>query len=239
METGISKGTAAATPTAASSRTAARVSWAAAALFLVLLAAVHVIKPELDPSWRFISEYAIGEHGWIMVLAFLSLALSCATLFIAIRPDTRTAGGKVGLAFLLAGAVGLTIAAIFTTDPITAGGDEITTRGVLHGAGNVIGTLGIPIAAALIARSLRRNQAWSSARRALLWSAVLAWIGLLVFEVSFATMVPGRELGPDVRIGSPNRFMIVTYAVWLMAVAWRAGQLNTRSSSGPSRYMRC
>jgi len=37
------------------SRTAARLSFTAAATFLVLLAALHVIKPEFDPSWHFIS----------------------------------------------------------------------------------------------------------------------------------------------------------------------------------------
>ena len=232
METGISKASTEAPATTARTRTAARVSGTAGGLFLVLLAAVHVIKPELDPSWRFISEYAIGEHGWVMVVAFLSLALSCATLFIAIRSEARTRGGKVGLAFLLAGAVGLTIAAVFTTDPITAGSDEMTTGGALHGAGNVIGTLSIPIAAALIGRSLRRNPAWSFARRSLLWSAVLTWIGLLVFEVSFAAMVPGRELGPEVRIGWPNRVMIVTYAVWLIVVAQQASHLRKRKALG-------
>lgn len=45
---------------------AARLSFAAAATFVVLLAALHLIKPELDPSWGFISEYAIGDNGWIM-----------------------------------------------------------------------------------------------------------------------------------------------------------------------------
>jgi catechol 2,3-dioxygenase-like lactoylglutathione lyase family enzyme len=42
---------------------AARLSLTAAALFLVLLAILHVIKPEFDPSWRFISEYSIGNCG--------------------------------------------------------------------------------------------------------------------------------------------------------------------------------
>jgi hypothetical protein len=54
------------------SPTAARLSFAATTLFLVLLAALHLFKPELDPSWHVISEYAIGRYGWLMVLAFLS-----------------------------------------------------------------------------------------------------------------------------------------------------------------------
>ncbi len=212
-------------PVAAISQTAARLSFAAAATFLVLLAALHFIKPELDPSWRVISEYAIGDYGWIMVLAFLSLAVSCVSLFVAIRSQTRTIGGKIGLAFLLV-AAGLIIAAIFTTDPITASQDELTTHGNLHGLGAALGT-GFPIASTLIGWSLARNQAWFPAKRSLLWAAGLSWIGFLVFALSMVVMFPeDGTFGPDVLIGWPNRFMMVAYSAWLMVVAWRALQLS-------------
>jgi hypothetical protein len=222
-----------ATPVAAISRTAARLSLAAAAVFLILLAALHLIKPELDPSWRVISEYALGDYGWMMVLAFLSLAVSCVSLFVAIRSQTRTIGGKIGLAFLLVAAVGLIIAAIFTTDPITASHNELTTHGTLHGLGAALGT-GFPIAAALIGWSLARNQTWSSARRSLIWAAGLAWIGFLVFALSMIVMFPDDgTFGPDVLIGWPNRFMIVAYSAWLMVVAWRAAQLSRNKMEVP------
>jgi len=87
-------------PLTAISQRAANVSFAAAAIFLLLLAALHVIKPVFDPSWRFVSEYAIGRHGWIMVLAFLFLALSCLASVIAIRSQIETTGGKIGLVLL-------------------------------------------------------------------------------------------------------------------------------------------
>ena len=70
---------------AVSSQAAARVSLVATTIFVVLLAALHIIKPELDPSWHFISEYAIGPYGWLMMLAFLCLGLSCVSLFMAIK----------------------------------------------------------------------------------------------------------------------------------------------------------
>ena len=219
--------TATAQSVVASSRTAARLSFAAAALFLVLLVALHLIK--LDPSWRVISEYALGRHGWLMMLAFLALALSCITLCIAIRSHIRTVGGKIGLAFLLISAAGLIIAAFFTTDPITASRDELTTHGTLHGLGAALGT-GFPIAAALIGWSLARNAAWSSARRALGWSAGLAWVGFLVFAGAMAVLLPLHDgkLGPDVLIGWPNRFMMLAYSGWLLTVAWYAIQVDSR-----------
>jgi hypothetical protein len=93
-------------PVAEVSSTAARLSFAGAATFVVLLAALHFIKPELDPSWHFISEYAIGDYGWIMVLAFLSLALSYVSLFVAIHWQLWTITGRIGLALLLVSALG-------------------------------------------------------------------------------------------------------------------------------------
>ncbi len=100
----MSEDTATARPVTVIPRTAARLSFAAAATFVLLLAALHFIKPEVDPSWRMVSEYGIGRYGWVMVLAFLSLALSCVTSFGAIRSQIRTIGGKIGLAVLLVSA---------------------------------------------------------------------------------------------------------------------------------------
>jgi hypothetical protein len=218
--------TIAARPVTEISQTASRLSFVAVTTFLVLLTALHFIKPGFDPSWRVISEYALGDYGWIMVIAFLSLAVSCVSLFVAIRSQIRTLGGKIGLAFLLIAAAGLIIATIFTTDPITAGRDELTTHGNLHGLGAALGT-GFPIAATLIGWSLARNRAWSPARQSLLWAAGSAWIGFLVFALSMVVMFPDDgTFGPDVLIGWPNRFMMVTYSAWLMVVAWRALQLS-------------
>lgn len=215
----MTENAATARPGATISLTAARLSFGGAATFLVLLAALHFIKPELDPSWRVISEYEIGRYGWVMALAFLSLAFSCVALFVAVRPQTQTTGGKIGLALLLVAAAGMAIAAVFTSDPITASSDELTAHGNLHALGAALGT-GFPIAAALISRSLARNRAWSQARRSLLWSAVAVWIGFLVFALSMAVMFPDDgTFGPDVMIGWPNRLMIVAYSGWLMVVA--------------------
>jgi len=217
---------------AAISQTAARLSFAAAATFLVLLAALHFIKPELDPSWRMISEYEIGRYGWVMSLAFLSLAFSCAALFVAIRSQIRTTGGKIGLALLLVIAAGMTMGGIFTADPITASQDELTTHGTLHGVGGLLGIPTFPIAATLISHSLTRNRAWSPTRRGLLWTVGLVWIGLLAFVLSMAVMLPQSEggFGPEVLIGWPNRLFMVANSLWLMEVAWRAIRLSGQRS---------
>jgi hypothetical protein len=208
------------------SRAAAFVSFSAAALFVLLLVALHFIKPEIDPSWRFISEYAIGDYGWIMALAFLSLAVSTVALFVTIRSQIQTTRGKVGLALLLVSAAGLTLAGIFTTDPITTSHDAVTMRGNLHSLGGTLG-IAVPFAAALISWQLARNPTWSTARQALRWTGTLAVMGFLISFMSVMVMLPSNgQFGPDVLIGWPNRFEIVAYSVWLMTVAWHALKLS-------------
>lgn len=198
------------------SLTAARWSIGAAAMALVLLAALHIISPEFDPSWRMVSEYALGNYGWVLALMFLTWALSCVTLFFATKPHIQRVAGKIGLGFLLAAAVGMSMAAIFDA------------RHGLHGLAALIGMPSLPIAAVLTSTSLVRNPAWSSARRWLLGTAHLTWISLVLMSaaVFIGLSRSGGEFGPEVLAGWPNRLLVVTYCVWLITTAWWADQLR-------------
>jgi hypothetical protein len=206
----------------ASPLAAARLSFAAAGLFLFLLATLHVVRPDVDPDWTVISAYALGEHGWMMSAAFASLGLAYASLVAAVWSHAHTRTGRLGLALLISCAVGLAMAAIFPTDPITATADQATAQGHLHGAGAALAGL-TPLAAILVTWGLSRNPEWSAIRRSLWVATAIAWLGEGVFIASLAAMVPADgRLGPDVFIGWPNRLMIVTYCVWLMVIARRA-----------------
>ena len=215
-------------PLTAISETAARVSFAAAAAFLILLAVLHFIKPEFDPSWNMISQYEIGHDGWLMQLAFLFLALSCVTLVVAIHSHVWTIWGRIGLALLLMAAIGMTIAALNITDPITTPKAEMSAHGNMHGNGFLLGVPGLTIAAVLISLSLRRNAAWLSAQRVILWIAQLPWASLVAMIVTIMIMLPknGGNFGPGVAVGLPNRLFIIACCVWLMTVAWHAIQLH-------------
>lgn len=219
-----------ATPITKESQTAARLSFAAGTTFLILLAALHFIKPEIDPSWNFISEYETGRYGWVMRVAFFSLALSCVALFVAVRPQVRTISGYLGLALLLLSAIGMLIGGIFATDPMGTSKNAITTQGNLHQLGALLDS--IPFAALFIGWSLgRKNPAWSSARRALLSAAVLPLVGTVVFIVSMVVMFPpDGKFGPGVNLGWPNRLMIVTHCVSLMILAWQAIRLSKQNT---------
>ncbi len=200
---------------------AARISFVAAIACLVLLAALHIIKPEFEPSWHFVSEYAIGKYGWVMKLSFFSWAISCITLFTAVRSQIRTTGGKIGLALLFIVGISMIIGGLFVMDPTTANKDELTIHGDLHALAGIIGIPGLPVAAMLTSVSLARNNTRAFVKRSLIWSAHFTWISLvLMFAILFITLGKSQgKFGPDVLIGWPNRLLVFAYCMWLMTVA--------------------
>lgn len=203
---------------------AARLSIAGTIIFLVLLFILHFIKPELEPSWHFISEYAIGKNGWLMVLAFLSLSVSYVSLFIAIRSQIpRTIWGRFGLALVLISAAGLAIAGIFTTDPIMTTKENMTISGALHNLGGTLG-IAMPFATLIITWQLVKNPAWQSAKRPLIWAAILALAGFAISLILLGVMLSRSDgkFGPGVLAGWPNRLEILGYTVWQLAVAGQA-----------------
>ena len=207
---------------------AAKLSFATASVFVVLLALLHFIKPELDPSWRMISEYEIGRLGWVMQVAFVSLAVSCTAILVAVFSQVKTIGGRIGFAFLLLGAAGLVIAAFAVSDPITAPVAEQTEHGKWHAIGGLLGIPSFPIAAVLISYSLGRNEAWIGARPALIWAAHFTWISVVLMMAFIAVLLPqnGGLFGPSVMIGWPNRLVVAAQSAWLMVVAWQAIKLG-------------
>ncbi len=188
--------------------------WASSA-FVAILALLHFIKPEFDPSWNFISEYQIGRFGWLMSMAFLSLALSCICLSVALWLEVSIVG-KIGIIMLMLSAAGMIIAAIFKTDPLNT--EIVTQSGKLHQLGAMLDQ--VPFAALLITIALFRKQTWRNYRLLMILLLVVVWFGFIYFVGSIRLQFPiDGKFGPDILVGWQNRLMIVTQSVWLAAIA--------------------
>ena len=214
------------------SQAAGRVSFAASVVALAFLAVLHLLSPEFDPSWRMVSEYALGDYGWVLSLMFIAWAVSSWALVYAVWSYVRTRAGKIGLGFLVAAGVGEAMASVF----------DISHP--LHGVAGMIGILSLPVAAILISVSLSRAEAWSTARKALLWTANLTWISVILMAASFILLIvtytqAGGEMASQVTVlpsgvialvGWTNRFLIIAYCVWVMIVARYAVIMKSRPS---------
>jgi hypothetical protein len=210
----------------------ANLSYRLALTFLVLLAALHIIQSDVDPSWNFISEYQVGRFGWLMSAAFLAMALSCISLSVALWQPSGVIG-KIGLLLLLVSAAGMIMAAVFKTDPLNTSPEHVTSSGALHQMGAMLDS--IPFASLLISLNLvRRHKAWKQSKSLLLWSTLAVWLGLIVFIVSMAILFPADgKFGPGVLLGWQNRIMIVTQCLWLAIVAREAVKINAQTPVAP------
>jgi hypothetical protein len=222
------------TPVTMISLAATRLVIAATAATLLLLAGLHVLSPEFDPAWRMVSEYANGQYGWVLSLMFVSWAVSSWALAYAIWPQVATRGGKIGVVFLVVAGLGEAMASVFD---INHG---------LHSLAALIGIGSLPVAAMLISVSLGRSRAWSTARKALLWTANLTWVSVLLMAATFAVLIvtytqAGGDMSPGTAVtalppgvialvGWANRFLIIVYCVWVLTVAWQATQLRGGNS---------
>jgi uncharacterized protein DUF998 len=213
--------------------TVARLSLAAAIATLLMLAVLHLLSPEFNPSWRMVSEYANGGYDWVLSLMFASWAVSSWALAFAIWPQVGTRTGKIGLFFLIAAGIGEAMASVFDINHS------------LHGLAGIIGIGSLPVAAMLISVNLGRTATWSAAKKSLLMTANLTWISVVLMAATFALMIgtfmqSGATIDPEVPItalppgviglvGWTNRFLIVAYCIWVVIVAWPAIKARRQS----------
>jgi Protein of unknown function (DUF998) len=214
----------AAAPVSPVSRIAARIAFGGGLLGLVLLAGLHVLRPDLDPSWHVISEYAVGEYGWVMALCFLSLGVGSASLFVALFPQIRTVGGGIGLAFLLAAAVGLAMAAMFPMDPITVAPEDATNSGRMHGVAGAIGVPSMVVTAVVLGYALRKKPVWAPFRLPLLALGHLTWVSFVLLFVFLAILMQRHTMSGPWVVGWANRVLMVAYDAWVMITAWPAAR---------------
>jgi hypothetical protein len=186
--------------------------------FIAVLAVLVVAEPEIDPTWRWISEYELGHIGWAMSLAFFLWGAGAASLLVAVRPFLHS---RIARGWLLLMAVSLVGAGIFRTDP-TVGGER-TTAGQLHDVFGMFTVFTFPIMATVLASSLARDPAWAGARKLLFRATSFTWLAPASLAVTVAVSVAVTHapsgFGPQVAAGWPNRLTAISYAGWLICVA--------------------
>lgn len=212
------------TPSSADiSRIAATISATLSVSFLVILLLLHFLEPEINPSWRMISEYELGHYGWMMRMDFFLWGASVVALAVALWHLLRTKTGIIGKFWMLPISLALFGAGVFVTNAITD--TTSNTANTLHAVCGAVVILTFPIAASLVTASLRRDHGWFRERLVLRRMSLLSWLGFIAFigsNVLFGIINHSSRAGPQVLVGWPNRFMVVTYNVWLITAASQA-----------------
>jgi hypothetical protein len=208
-------------PISAFALNAARLSIFSGILFLFFLGSLHLLEPEFDPTWRFVSEYMLGRFGWMMSLAFAALAISLAGIGVAIFSHVRNVVGYIGLLILALAVIGMLIAAVFETDPISTKMDDLTPSGQLHVLGASMDYS--PLAFLLLALSLVRHPEWAPLKK---WLFPTAGITIALTIAFIATIPADGAFGPGVYSGLIGRFLLLSYLGWIGIAANRVLHLS-------------
>jgi Protein of unknown function (DUF998) len=200
---------------------AARAVIGAAALAVIALATLHILKPDVHPSRNMISLYALGRYGWVMALCFAAFAAATACLFVALVEQVSSLPGGIGLAFLLLAAVGLAMAARFPMDPASTPSAHMSFSGKMHGVSFLIGVPSQILAVLLLSVAFGNQTSYASLL--LLGLTAIVWVSLGVMIAIMVMVGPGKApnpKGPERFLGLPNRLFMVGYGMWLIVSAW-------------------
>jgi hypothetical membrane protein len=206
------------------------VAIAASCAALLLL---HLVSPGFAPSWRMVSEYANGQHKWLLTMVFAGWALSSFALIAALWPLRETTLGKIGLILLLLGGVGQTMGGLF----------DINHK--LHGPAAMIGIPSLCIAAVVITLALARRSDISAPP---LWSAHLPWVTFALMIAAFLLFMsalkaagvdisgqsgPIKELPTGVSgyVGWANRLLFAASYLWAVLTSVAVIQTSTVTAS--------
>ena len=193
-------------------------------LSLLCLLILHLVSPEFKPSWRMVSEYALGKHKWLITSFFMLWALSTFFLAILFWNSVSTQWAMFGVLLLFVSGIGSFM------------GGTFDVKHKLHGLAFLLGVPSLPIAALIISYHLVSMENWSLYKSSILFSAHSTWISLVVMAVSMFVIMSGFKkagisMGPNEEPpkvvpdgvialnGYANRLLIVCYVFWLIVIA--------------------
>jgi hypothetical protein len=190
---------------------AARVAVAGPLLCITLVAVLHVLESEVNDSDA-VSEYALGDFGWLMNVAFFSAAAGIGALaFVLRRSLARSKSAIAGIILLTVAAVAWVFLGAGNIDPE---GADATTHGLIHGIGFFLGLPTRLAAPLVLAAAFRRDERWADYRRPTLALGVAALAAELAGFADLASVVT-------------LRLALVLWLVWIALTGARVLRLGT------------
>lgn len=193
-------------------------------LSLLCLLALHFVSSEFEPSWRMVSEYAMGKHKQLLS-AFFYLWGVCTVSCACLLWNHITSGWAI-----------FGVVLVFVTGIGALMGGMFDTKHKLHGLAFGLGVPFLPIAALLVSYHLIARANWNNYQTPLLLSAHAIWISFILMVIAMMLLfsgfkkagVPlGRDATPPKALpkgviginGYINRLMIICYITWCVVLA--------------------
>jgi hypothetical membrane protein len=191
---------------------------------LACLLALHFVSPEFQPSWRMVSEYALGKHKWVLAIFFNLWGICSILSAILLWEIVTTKWAFFGAVLVFITGVGAVLGGLFDV------------KHKLHGLAFGLGVPFLPIGVLIISYHLLSQTTWGEHQAWLLLSAHAVWISLVLMGFSMMLLFSGFKkagvpFGPDIDPpqtlpsgvlainGYMNRLLILCYIAWPVVVA--------------------
>lgn len=188
-------------------------------MFTVVYIAFPVIQPELNPLYRFGSEYAVGRMGWLMKAAFFFWGISLLAFAVAIAKGLDSeAKSRIAVVLFAVAAVGIFLSGVFDSDlqvrnenppPIWVEPPPSDEQ-IWHGVSGIVAFLGLMIGAGLFSRRLRISGRLHGQYR---WLRLLSWLAPVAF-IGFITVFIPHGLA-----GLGQRLFVLILLLWIVLAA--------------------
>jgi hypothetical membrane protein len=168
-----------------------------AAYYVLVAAALHVLEPDYDPRYRFMSDYAWSSHGWLMTTTFFVLAAALLAVAFGMRDVSGgLSSARLGWGLLVVAALGVGLAGVFRGFPF-------------HDMASALAIPGMAMAALFLSFRFRRAVEWRPLHR----GTSLMSLGMVAMLLSMLANVgwPGLQ----------QRCFLALILAWLCVVANR------------------
>jgi len=181
------------------------ISFCGCILFVIIVCVLHFLRPDKNRLSCFVSEYAVGDFGWLMTICFYSLAIATALLLIGLLQDGKaSATGCITLGIF---SVGILLAGIFPTDvPV----EPPTPRGLVHGFAALIALFSLAISMMAWGNVFKKNENWKSFAKPSIFYGIVSLVLLIIFVGS-----------PISLRGLTQRILLAWDISWLLLVSWK------------------
>ena len=157
---------------------------------LLCLGVLHFVSSEFKPNFRMISEYALGNHKWLITVFFICWGLCSMTAALMFWNIVTSGWAKFGAILVFVTGIGAIMGGLFDV------------QHKLHGLAFGIGIPFLPIGALLISYHLLKNTDWQTSSTPILVSSHAIWISLILMGLSMFLLFSslksaGIPFGPD------------------------------------------
>ncbi|MEN9327969.1 MAG: hypothetical protein RI947_777 [Candidatus Parcubacteria bacterium] len=198
-----------------------QIAIASAVLSLLSILSLHFLSAELDPTWHMVSEYAYGQHGWMLSIFFFCWAVSYWFTSFTLLSLPGKWIYKLGVFLIFISGVGALMGALYDV------------RQPLHGLAFAIGVPFVPFVAPFITRHLQKKfkltDCYASYLSHATWISFILMAGTMMSFISQMQKVGALNMdkpqlltslpeGVTSIIGISNRSLVFAYIAWLIAI---------------------